>query len=135
MKEFKGTPGPWDVHMKGGTCVIDPSGKVVTCFVSNCETDPSADVADALLAAASHDLLEAALFAERRSKQPGEGNTEFFERLADEFYERHGYLAPGKDDPLRSVSIEEAQEEWGRFLNEPGEARRAAIAKALGDPQ
>lgn len=59
MKEFKGTPGPWEVHMPGGTCVIDKNEKVVTCLVSNCETDPEADVADALLVAAAHDLLEA----------------------------------------------------------------------------
>jgi hypothetical protein len=73
-------------------------------------------------------LREALEFAERRSRQPGEGHTEYFERIAEEFYSRHGYLAPGKDDPMRSVSLEEAQEAWEAFLHEPTEARRTALA-------
>lgn len=148
MKEFKGTPGPWFVSYRrdgwgvrvtnGEHQVVTFNGKRVKTAVDGiCDMvapkHASLKVADAHLIAAAPDLLEAALFADRRSKQLGEGHIEFFERLADEFYQRHGYLPPGKDDPLRSTSSEEAQEEWSRFLNEPGEARRAAIAKALGE--
>ena len=140
MKEFKGTPGPWVYRESDRVIgVIDRSdtqsyGMVTAiAYIDIYDTDCYND--NARLIAAAPELLEAALFAERRSKQPEEGHTEYFERLADEFYLRHGYLAPGKDDPLRSVSIEEAREEWGRFLNEPGEARRAAIAKALGETE
>lgn len=146
MEEFKGTPGPWVVtntadiftglgakNSEGIEASRNDGWHVADCDMGGLCLDEVA--ANARLIAAAHELLEAALFAERRSRQPGEGNTEFFERLAEEFYDRHGYLAPGKDDPLRSVSIEEANREWGRFLNEPGEARRAAIAKALGEQQ
>ena len=76
------------------------------------------------------ELEEALLFAERRSKKPGEGHTEFFERLADEFYQRHGYLAPGKDDPIMSVSVEEKRAAWEAFLNEVGDVRRKVLANS-----
>ena len=134
MSEFKGTPGAWEVRVEQ----ITP-GSNATCFtVATDDFDVVSPLLgircedDAALIAAAPDLLEALLFAERRSKRGDEGHTEFFERLADEFHERHGYLPPGKDDPLRNVSFDEARDAWDRFLAEPAEARRAAIAKALG---
>ena len=72
-------------------------------------------------------LKEALEFAERRSKQPDEDSNEYYDRLADEFHCRYGYLPPGKDDPLRTVSREQQREEWESFLAEPTLARRKAL--------
>jgi len=77
-------------------------------------------------------LMEVLKFAERRSRQPGEGHTAYFERLAEEFFQRFGYLAPGKDDPMNSVSQNERRKAWEDFLNEPVIARRKALAAAGG---
>ena len=87
---------------------------------------------DARLIAAAPDMFAALEFAERRSRQPEEGHTEYYERIAEEFFVQHGYLAPGKDDPVQSVPPEQRREAWEKFLSEPAEARRAALAKARG---
>ncbi|WP_423939673.1 hypothetical protein [Alcanivorax sediminis] len=142
MQEFKGTPGPWVVtntadiftglgakNSEGIEASRNDGWHVADCDMGGLCLEEVAS--NAQLIAAAPELLEAALFAERRSKQPGEGQTEYFERIADEFYRKHGYLAPGKDDPMRSVSREEAMKAWDQFLAEPAEARKAAIAKAL----
>lgn len=127
MSEFKGTPGPWKARNLGTEIAVFGSYRL--CGMTGGEIQR--DKANARLIAAAPDLLDALLFAERRSKRDDEGHTEFFERLADEFHMRHGYLPPGKDDPLRNVSVDEARDAWDRFLAEPAKARRAAIAKAL----
>lgn len=78
------------------------------------------------------ELVEALRLAERRSRQPGEGHNEYFERIADEFYQRYGLLAPGKSEPMEMagmVSDEDRRKKWEAFLNEPAEARREALAK------
>jgi hypothetical protein len=72
---------------------------------------------------------EALEFVERRSRQPGEDHFAYYERIADEFYQRHGFLAPGKDDPMNSVPVDDRDEAWKNFLNEPICACRETIAK------
>ena len=77
------------------------------------------------------ELVAALEFAERRSRQPGEGQNEWFERLADEFYRRYGFLPPGKSEPMEmaiSISGDERRGKWEAFLNEPTDARRKALA-------
>jgi len=88
------------------------------------------------LIVAAPKMLEALKFMNRRARQPGEGITEHYERIAEEFYCRYGFLAPGKDDPIpSSISDEEKRQLWDEFCREPLDAIRAAIAKAEGDDE
>ena len=133
----KFTPGPWRVVNKykvvAGQGVL-PREIVVSTISGECELSPgNADEANARLIAAAPDMLAALEFAERRSRQPEEGHTEYYERIAEEFFVQHGYLAPGKDDPVQSVPPEQRRDAWEKFLSEPAEARRAAIKKARGE--
>lgn len=134
--EFKGTPGPWErcdaeaiVGKSGHGWFVRVSNKRVISVEGRTEIEAEAN---AQLIAAAPDIFDALAFAERRSKQPGEGHTEYFERIAEEFYHRHGFLAPGKDDPFHNVSDKERRDTWEKFLAEPADARRAALAKATG---
>ena len=57
--------------------------------------------------------------------------------MAERFYRKHGFLAPGKDDPLRTEEQEkQAHKIWGPFWREDRAARaasiRAVLAKARG---
>lgn len=47
---------------------------------------------------------------------------EEYERLASEFYRDTGLMAPGKDDPMPTVSIEERRERWREWLAARSEA-------------
>ena len=130
MTETKWTAGPWlqqDTHRtaNGLDQLIRSANNTHVGWAYRNE--------DADLMAAAPDLYEALEFAERRSRQPGEGHTAWFERLAAEFYDSHGIMAPGKDDPCPPVSYECRRDKWEAFLEEPAEARRNALKKARGE--
>ena len=131
----KHTPGPWEWVDYYGAHWLKSGEEWVLAYAGCGSHDVDVSDPNARLIAAAPDLFEALLFAERRSRQPDESQLAWFERLADEFYHRHGYLAPGKDDPITATPDEERRAAWGAFLNEPTEARRAAIAKAKGEQQ
>ena len=130
----KFTPGPWGVEYGEAVRVKAKNGTVAiaTNLKKGGRRDANEVEANARLIAAAPDMFAALEFAERRSRQPEEGHTEYYERIAEEFFAQHGYLAPGKDDPVQSVPPEQRREAWEKFLSEPAEARRAALAKARG---
>ena len=57
MSEFRGTPGPWQVLGKQGTAIW--AGDVMVAQMSNPRENHSEARANAVLMAASHDMLEA----------------------------------------------------------------------------
>jgi hypothetical protein len=105
--------------------------RVMHCGPDSANHDELCKIAQMFQAAP--DMLEALEFMNRRSRQPGETINAHYERIADEFHQRHGYLAPGKDDPVYSVSDETRRAAWEEFCAEPIKAIRAAIATAKGE--
>ena len=79
------------------------------------------------LRARERELVGALVFIEGRSRQPGEGITEHYERIAEDFMYETGMMAPGKDDAAGYHSQEARREAWEEFCAEPIKAVRGAL--------
>jgi len=69
-------------------------------------------------------------FYVQRSRQPEEGVNKHHERLAEEFFQKTGLMAPGKSAPPEVEMMRDRtkeQEEWDKFLREPLEYARWVI--------
>ena len=62
-------------------------------------------------------------------RRPDEGHTAYFERMAADFYQETGLVAPGKSQPLEMGNNEaERTAAWTAFFNKPWRAVEAALA-------
>ena len=78
----------------------------------------------------ANELLQALKWVEMFWARDGEGHTEQFERVAEEFNRQTGFLRPGKD--CRLHSYEDRMDEWDKWQASKMKACRAAISKAEG---
>lgn len=139
------TPGPWFVDAKalgiwcnsakgGHTKIFDVrgwgylTGQGHGALGLDAETATKIQHANAAVAAAAPDLLEALETLEAFYERKNEDSFDHFERIADWFYKETGYLRPGKDCFLHEREVREAA--WTKWRAEKLAKARAAIAKA-----
>lgn len=82
------------------------------------------------LAAHCERLGEALESVRKNWRRPDEGRTEYFERMAEDFYRATGFMAPGKSQPLEMGDHDEVERQraWAAFFNAPFVAMEAALA-------
>ena len=90
-------------------------------------------------AEARAERLEKALqFYISRCCQPHESVNAYYERLAEEFHSKTGLTAPGKSLPVEMEALRDREKEieaWQKFINEPLENAREALAQQDATPQ
>ena len=136
------TIGPWCVEAAASNGVVDSDDAYAVMAIDDGSDDwhiaavwrdcPGANP-NAHLIAAAPDLYEALAEIVRRARQPDEGINEHYERIAQEFMDETGMMAPGKDDAAGYHGQEERRRAWELFCAKPIDLARVALAKARGE--